>query len=466
MKFYNSLTRRQEDFKPLDPGRVGLYTCGPTVYNFAHIGNFRAYVFEDVLRRALAFCGYPVVQDMNLTDVDDKTIRGALAGGVSLDAFTRPFKDAFFADLKTLGIRPAEFYPAATDHIPEMIRLVERLFENGLAYQSDDGSVYFSVAKFAGYGKLAHLDREGMRQGVRISNDEYEKDAVGDFALWKAWDAKDGAVAWDSPWGRGRPGWHIECSAMAMKYLGESFDIHTGGIDNLFPHHENEIAQAEGATGKPFVHTWLHCAHLRVDGEKMSKSLGNFFTLRDLLGKGWAGREIRYVLLAGHYRQPLNFTFDALAAARSALARVDECARLLAEKAAGAGAAATGAAPDWVAELLVAFRAAVEDDLNMAEALAAVHRLVGRANKEAAEGALAPAAAAHALASLGRMDEVLNVLVRPPAEAPAEVETLAAQRADARKRRDWAESDRLRDAIAALGWTVKDAPEGQKLAPK
>ena len=251
---------------------------------------------------------------------------------------------------------------------------------------------------------------------------------------------------------------------MAMKYLGESFDIHTGGIDNLFPHHENEIAQAEGATGKPFVHTWLHCAHLRVDGEKMSKSLGNFFTLRDLLGKGWAGREIRYVLLAGHYRQPLNFTFDALAAARSALARVDECARLLAEKA--AGAAATGDAPDWVAELLVAFRAAVEDDLNMAEALAAVHRLVGRANKEAAEGALAPAAAAHALASLGRMDEVLNVLVRPPAEAPAEVETLAAQRADARKRRDWAESDRLRDAIAALGWTVKDAPEGQKLAPK
>ena len=227
-----------------------------------------------------------------------------------------------------------------------------------------------------------------------------------------------------------------------------------------------EIAQAEGATGKPFVHTWLHCAHLRVDGEKMSKSLGNFFTLRDLLGKGWAGREIRYVLLAGHYRQPLNFTFDALAAARSALARVDECARLLAEMAAGAGAAATGAAPDWVAELLVAFRAAVEDDLNMAEALAAVHRLVGRANKEAAEGALAPAAAAHALAALGRMDEVLNVLVRPPAEAPAEVETLAAQRADARKRRDWAESDRLRDAIAALGWTVKDAPEGQKLAPK
>ena len=464
MNFYNSLTRRQEAFQPLQPGKVGLYTCGPTVYNFAHIGNFRAYVFEDVLRRSLEFCGYQVVQVMNLTDVDDKTIRGAREQGVSLDAFTRPFKDAFFDDLKTLGIKSAEHYPAATDHIPEMIRLVERLFERGLAYRSDDGSVYFSVAKFDGYGKLAHLDREGMRHGVRIASDEYEKDAVGDFAVWKAWDEKDGGVAWDSPWGRGRPGWHIECSAMSMKYLGESFDIHTGGIDNLFPHHENEIAQAEGATGKPFVHTWLHCAHLRVNGEKMSKSLGNFFTLRDLLEKGYTGREIRYVLIAGHYRQPLNFTFDALSAARSALARIDEFTRLLEDKA--AGAAVRGEAPEWVAEMLDAFRAAVADDLNMAEALAAVHRLVGRGNKEAAEGALAPAAAAQALAALGRMDAVLNVLARPQAPVPAEVAALAEERAAARKSRDWAASDRLRNAIADLGWAVKDTPEDQKLSLK
>ncbi|MGI5869994.1 MAG: cysteine--tRNA ligase [Kiritimatiellia bacterium] len=463
MNFYNSLTRRKEAFQPLETGKAGLYTCGPTVYNFAHIGNFRAYVFEDILRRSLEFRGYEVVQVMNLTDVDDKTIRGALEQGVSLDAFTRPYKDAFFADLKTLGIKPAAFYPAATDHIPEMIALIERLFERGLAYRSDDGSVYFSVAKFDGYGKLARLDREGMRHGVRIDSDEYEKDAVGDFALWKAWDEADGDIAWDSPWGRGRPGWHIECSAMSMKYLGESFDIHTGGIDNLFPHHENEIAQSEGATGKPFVHTWLHCAHLRVNGEKMSKSLGNFLTLRDLLEKGCQGREIRYVLIAGHYRQPLNFTFDALAAARSALARIDEFTRLLEDKA--AGAVATGDAPDWVSDMQAAFREAVKDDLNMAEALAAVHRLVGRGNKEAAEGTLSPADAAHALAALAHMDTVLNVLARPQAEAPAEVKTLVERRAEARQRRDWAVSDQLRNAIADLGWAVKDTPEGQRLSP-
>lgn len=316
MKFYNSLSRSLEDFQPQDVGCVGLYTCGPTVYNFAHIGNFRAYVFEDILRRSLEFEGYTVRQVMNLTDVDDKTIRGALAEKVALRDYTKRYKEAFFTDLKTLGIEPAEVYPAATDHIPEMIALITKLFEKGVAYQSEDGSVYFSVSKFANYGRLARLDRDGMRSGVRISNDEYEKDAVGDFAVWKAWDEKDGDVWWESPWGRGRPGWHIECSAMSMKYLGETFDLHTGGIDNLFPHHENEIAQAEAATGRPFVRTWLHCAHLRVNGEKMSKSAGNFFTLRDLMEKGYTGREVRYVLLGAHYRQPLNFTFDALAGAK------------------------------------------------------------------------------------------------------------------------------------------------------
>ncbi len=463
MKFYNSLTRTEEEFKPLVLGKVGLYTCGPTVYNFAHIGNFRAYMFEDILRRALGFRGFNVTQVMNLTDVDDKTIRGAMAEGVPLVDFTRKYKDAFFADLKILGIESAEHYPAATDHIPEMIRLIEKLFDKGLAYQSEDKSVYFSVSKFSDYGKLAHLDREGMRSGVRISNDEYEKDAVGDFAVWKAWDEKDGDVAWDSPWGRGRPGWHIECSAMAMKYLGESFDIHTGGIDNLFPHHENEIAQAEGATGKPFVHTWLHCAHLRVNGEKMSKSLGNFFTLRDLLDKGYAGREIRYVLFCGHYRQPLNFTFDALAGARSTLSRIDEFVSLVKEKA--AGSAPEENAPEWVAKALASFGAALDADLNMAEALASVHLLINQGNKEAAAGTLDRNTAAHVLQTLDAMDSVLNVLKRPATSIPAKVLELVEQRKLARESKQWAESDKLRNEIAALNWTVKDTAEGQKLSP-
>jgi cysteinyl-tRNA synthetase len=292
MNFFNSMSRSKEPVVPIEAGHIRMYTCGPTVYNFAHIGNFRAYTFEDILRRAIQFNGCRVTQVMNLTDVDDKTIRGAKAAGVPLKTFTAPFIQAFFEDLKTINIQPAEVYPAATDHIPEMIEIVARLFEKGLAYQSEDGSVYFSVSRLPQYGRLAHLDREHLRVGARVADDEYEKECYGDFALWKAYDDSDGDVVWDSPWGRGRPGWHLECSAMAMKYLGDTFDIHTGGIDNLFPHHENEIAQTEGATGKPFVNLWMHCAHLRVNGEKMSKSLGNFFTLRDLIVKGYTGREI------------------------------------------------------------------------------------------------------------------------------------------------------------------------------
>jgi len=303
LRIYNTLSQTVEPLEPLEPGRVRFYTCGPTVYNYAHIGNFRAYVFEDVLRRALKFCGFQVVQVMNLTDVDDKTIRGAIAEGVDLDTFTRRYKEAFFADLKALRIEPAEHYPAATDHIPEMIALVERLLAKGHAYRAEDGSVYFRIASFPNYGRLARLDRAGLRPGARVAQDEYAKDDAADFALWKAWDAADGAVRWDSPWGPGRPGWHLECSAMSMKYLGPTFDLHTGGIDNLFPHHEDEIAQSEAANGQPFVRYWMHCAHLVVDGRKMSKSLGNFHTLRDLIAKGYSGREIRYLLASAHYRQ-------------------------------------------------------------------------------------------------------------------------------------------------------------------
>jgi len=464
MQVYNSLTRSKETLQPIEPGHVKMYTCGPTVYNFAHIGNFRAYTFEDILRRVLQFNGCHVTQVMNLTDVDDKTIRGAMAAGVPLKTFTKPFIQAFFEDLKTLNVQSAEVYPAATDHIPEMVALVNALFTRGLAYKSDDGSVYFSVAKLPGYGKLAHLDRDNLRAGARVAQDEYEKESYGDFALWKGWDVNDGEVVWDSPWGRGRPGWHLECSAMSMKYLGETFDLHTGGIDNLFPHHENEIAQAEGATGKTFVNYWMHCAHLRVNGEKMSKSLGNFFTLRDLVQKGWSGREIRYVLINGHYRQPLNFTFDALDASRASLARVDECVDALT---ALAGATAAGAVPPWATECRDAFAAAVNDDLNLPEAFAALFALVRESNSALRAASFAPETAAAVLAVFDALDTVFGLIrfgrvVNEGALSP-EIEALVKARAAARAAKDWAGSDRIRDQLLAKGWEVRDSKEGQKL---
>ena len=466
MNFYNSLSRSKEPLNPIEAGHVRMYTCGPTVYNFAHIGNFRAYTFEDILRRVIQLNGCRVTQVMNLTDVDDKTIRGAKAAQVPLKTFTAPYIKAFFEDLKTLNIQAAEVYPAATDHIPEMIALIQQLFEKGLAYKSEDGSVYFSVARLPGYGKLAHLDRENLRVGTRVANDEYEKEGYGDFALWKAWEASDGDVVWDSPWGRGRPGWHLECSAMAMKYLGETFDVHTGGIDNLFPHHENEIAQTEGATGKPFVNHWLHCAHLRVNGEKMSKSLGNFFTLRDLIDKGYTGREIRYVLINGHYRQPLNFTFDALAAARTSLARIDECLDALTER---VGAAKPAAEVPWARACLNVFTAALNDDLNVPEAFAALFALVREANTGLAQNTLTSEMAAAVLSVFDTMDTVLGVIrfgraVQADA-IPAEIQALVDARAAARAAKQWAESDRLRDELATKGWEVRDSKEGQKVKP-
>ncbi len=457
MNVYNSLTRRVEPLVPLAENTVRLYTCGPTVYNFAHIGNFRAYTFEDILRRIIQFNGMKVKQVMNLTDVDDKTIKGANAQGVALTDYTKTYKDAFFADLGKLNVQPAEVYPAATDHIPEMIALVQTLIEKGVAYQSEDGSVYFAVTKFPGYGKLAHIDFDNQRTGARCAADEYDKENVGDFALWKAWEPSDGPVGWDSPWGRGRPGWHIECSAMSMKYLGETFDLHTGGIDNLFPHHENEIAQAEAATGKEFVKTWMHCAHLRVNGEKMSKSLGNFFTLRDLLDKGYTGREIRYVLINAHYRSGLNFAFSTLDDARKSLARIDACV----------AKATDGATPDWAQRHLDDFAAAVNDDLNLPKAFAALFELVRETN--AALSGAQPPAAAPLLGVFRRMDEVLGVIFFGKAEkaaVPAEIQKLLDERAAARAAKNWAESDRLRDAIAAAGWLVKDSREGQSVTKK
>jgi cysteinyl-tRNA synthetase len=464
VKIHNTLTRRLEDFVPLQEGHVRMYTCGPTVYNVAHVGNFRAYMFEDILRRYLKFQGFKVTQVMNLTDVDDKTIKGAKAAGVALNDYTKPFKDAFFEDLKRLNIEPAEHYPAATDHVPEMQALIGRLLASGHAYRSEDGSIYFNVSKFPGYGKLAHLDLSGMRSGVRVTHDEYEKENVADFALWKAWDEADGDVVWDSPWGRGRPGWHIECSAMSMKYLGESFDIHTGGIDNMFPHHENEIAQSEAATGKPFVRFWLHCGYLLVDGTKMSKSLGNFYTLRDILAKDYTGREVRYVLLAAHYRQSLNFTFEALGAARAALGRLDDFReRLLAR--AGAELRAT-VAPDWAVAAQTRFVAAMDNDLNVPEALGAIFDMVHAGNKALDAGNVDGKAALSALDLLNEMDRVFGCLQKPEELPDAATTALVASRDEARRAKNWAESDRIRDRLVASGWIVRDTPTGTKLKRK
>ncbi|MDI6827410.1 MAG: cysteine--tRNA ligase, partial [Armatimonadota bacterium] len=287
IRYFNTLTREKNEFHAINDMKVGLYTCGPTVYDFAHIGNWRTYLFEDILRRHLESRGFEVTHVMNITDVDDKTIRGANEKGISLNEYTAPFIAAFYEDRDHLNIKPAHVYPRATEHITEMVALIKKLLEKGIAYKAEDGSIYYDISKFPDYGKLSHFKIEELKAGARVSSDEYEKEQVSDFALWKAWDEADGNVYWDTELGRGRPGWHIECSAMSMKYLGETFDIHTGGVDNIFPHHENEIAQSEAATGKPFVNYWLHSEHLLVENRKMSKSLGNFYTLRDLIARGY-----------------------------------------------------------------------------------------------------------------------------------------------------------------------------------
>lgn len=462
MRLYNSLSRRVEVFEPLEAGHVRMYTCGPTVYDYAHVGNFRAYVFEDVLRRTLRRQGWRVTQVMNLTDVDDKTIRGARERGVSLAEFTQPYIHSFFEDLRALAIEPAEHYPRATDHVPEMIALIRRLFERGHAYLSDDGSVYFAVRSFPAYGRLAHLDPASLQPGARVAHDEYDKDHAADFALWKAWDESDGDVAWDSPWGRGRPGWHIECSAMSMKYLGETFDVHTGGADNLFPHHENEIAQSEGATGRPFVRFWLHCGYLVVEGQKMSKSLGNFYTLRDLQVRGFEGREVRYALLAAHYRQPLNFSLEALAAARSAVGRIDDFYARLASVA-GHAVPCLDVAPAWAIQAHRRFWETMQEDLNTPDALATLFEMVRDGHRQMDAGALRAAEAAGVMTVLEDMDRVLGLAPRSEGQPDPEIERLVQAREAARTARRWEEADRLRAALRERGWEVRDTPEGPRL---
>jgi cysteinyl-tRNA synthetase len=461
IRLFNTLTREIEEFQPLDPARVRMYTCGPTVYDFAHIGNFRAYIFEDLLQRHLESRGYRIERVMNLTDVDDKTIRGCRAAGIALSEFTRPYKNAFFEDLDSLRIRRAHHYPEATapEHIGRMIEMIATLIDRDFAYRAEDGSVYFRIRSFPKYGALAHFNLDELRSTGRVRSDEYEKEEAADFALWKAWDEADGEVWWQSPWGRGRPGWHIECSAMATKILGPQIDIHCGGEDNIFPHHEAEIAQTESVTGMPFVKLWMHCKHLLVDGRKMSKSESNFFTPRDLMTKGWTGREIRYVLLAVKYREPLNFTFESLEAARKALSRYDEWSRRLEEL-------ASENAESLSAELEPEkFGEALDDDLNISAALGALFELVRDSNRLIDAGGLTRGQARSLLAWRDRYESVLAISSDEEA-VPETIRDILARRAEARAKKQWALSDALRDQLLATGWQVKDTREGQKLSRK
>lgn len=463
--FYNTLSRSLELFTPLDPSgrKVTMYCCGPTVYDFAHIGNWRTFVFGDLVRRALQFKGYDVIHVMNVTDVDDKIIRRVKEEGITLAEFTGRYESAFFEDLQTLNCLTPHHTPRATAHIGDIIGLICALLDKGIAYRTPDGSVYFSISKYREmghtYGQLTNLNLEALQVGERVKNDEYEKEAVADFALWKARAPEDGVVFWPSPWGEGRPGWHIECSAMSMAILGPSLDLHLGGEDLVFPHHEDEIAQSEGAgrqtANERFVKYWLHGAHLLVEGKKMSKSLGNFFTLRTLLERGYSGREVRQLLLSAHYRETFNFTLEGLQAARAALVRIDECLAKLQELASGAQAA-----PDDA--LTAKFSGALDDDLNMSSAWGIVFDWVRDMNRRLSENGISAQGAAAALAAWDRVDQVLGVGRPSLAEAPADIVELVAARQSARKAKDFKRADAIRDELKAKGWTIEDTAKGPR----
>ena len=457
LRFYNTMSRKLEEFAPIESGHVRMYTCGPTVYDFSHIGNLRTFLFEDVLRRTLKFFGFDVTQVMNLTDIDDKTIREATAAGLGIREYTDRFIEAFFSDLDTLHVERAEHYPRATDYIPQMIKLVQRLEESGHAYRSD-GSIYYRISTFPEYGKLSGVRPEANLAGARVDNEEYEKEDARDFVLWKG--TREGEPSWDGDIGPGRPGWHLECSAMSIELLGEEFDIHTGGIDNIFPHHENEIAQSEGATGRPFAHYWLHAEHLIFEGEKMAKSKGNFFTLRDLIAKGHDPGVIRYLLISVPYRQKLNFTMDGLPAAEQAIERIANTLRRLEHTPAAEG---TGdLEPAAIDEFRREFRDSLGDDLNTARALGALHTVLRHVNTALDAGGISDEVRGLLRQALDEADSVLGIF--PTSETGAadddEIQRLVDERTAARTARDFARADELRDQLTEMGIVVEDTPHG------
>ena len=470
-RLFNTISRKLETFEPdsgVDPSgrpQVTFYCCGPTVYDYGHIGNFRTFVQADLLRRHLEFRGYSVRHVMNVTDVEDKIIRRVRELGQPLQEFTGRYEREFLADLRTLNCLTPTVMPRATEYIPQIIDLILRLEGRGIAYRAKDGSVYFSIQRYGDcgcrYGQLVNINPEELRVGERVASDEYDKHSLADFALWKARVPEDGEVFWESPWGQGRPGWHIECSAMSMALLGPSFDLHAGGEDLVFPHHEDEIAQSEGAglqqAGRPFVRHWFHVAHLLVDGRKMSKSLGNFFTIRDLLAKGFGGREIRHLLLGAHYRETFNFTLEGLLGSRAALARLDECVGKL-NAVAGTEACSGDVDSPWMHQ----FIASMDDDLSVSKAWAVVFEWVREQNRLLSVNRISPSEAAHALAFWRAVDRVFGLGDKPVDGVPIEARKIAEERLEARRIKDFSRADSLRNQLSDLGWAVEDTPAGPK----
>ena len=459
LHLYNTLSRKLEPFQPMG-AKVKMYTCGPTVYGFAHIGNFRTFITEDLLRRVIEANGYPVIQVMNLTDVDDKTMKGANDRNMPLREFTDIYIKAFFEDLKSLKVEGIAHFPRATDAIPSMLLMIQKLIDKGFAYQAEDKSVYFRVHAFKEYGKLSHLDRQSLVAGAseRVHQDEYSKDNLCDFALWKAYDPKiDGPIFWESPYGRGRPGWHIECSAMAQDFLGPSIDLHCGGVDLVFPHHENEIAQSECCNHAPFSKYWLHVEHLHVDGKKMSKSLGNFYTLRDLIDKGFTGREVRALVAQSHYRMPLNFTLEGLNSVRQALDRIDQFLDRL------KNSDNSGAEEFPIEETLRAFMDAVNQDLNFPKAFAILFDMIRDVNKGLDQKKLSQHAVKEILSSLEKLDRILGCLQKEEQSVPETVLELVEARQLARRERRFQDADKIRNEIIALGYELEDVTNGTKV---
>jgi cysteinyl-tRNA synthetase len=459
LKLYNTLTRKKQEFKPVRANEVRMYSCGPTVYNYVHIGNLRSFVFVDILRRYLKYRKFKLKHVMNITDVDDKTIRDSQKEGKTLKEFTRFYTEAFIEDLKTLNIEIPEIMPNATDEIDGMVSLVKKLLKKGIAYKADDG-IYFKISKFRDYGKLANLDLGQLKAGAsgRVKSDEYDKENAHDFVLWKFWDADDGDVFWETEIGKGRPGWHIECSVMSSKYLGQPFDIHTGGVDLIFPHHTNEIAQSEAAEGKQFAKFWVHNEHLIVNGEKMSKSLGNFFTLRDLLEKGYNPMAIRYELLKTHYRQKLDFREDNLKKIPETLQKFYDFLEKLGE---AKGKENNNKIKALIADAEKKFEQSMDDDLNIAPALAAIFELMTEVNK-VMEKISRNDAEKIKKAMLG-FDSVLGVMQKKKEKIPGSIKELAEKRLEARNQKDWELSDRLRHEIKAKGYLIEDTKEGYRL---
>jgi cysteinyl-tRNA synthetase len=436
-----------------------MYTCGPTVYDFAHIGNFRAFLFEDLLKRWMIHQGFKVTHVMNLTDIDDKTIKGSQKQGIPLREFTDFYVKAFFEDIRALNIQPADNYPRATDHVPEMVILIRTLMAKGIAYKGEDSSIYFSVCKFSDYGKLAKIKVDELKAGARVSQDEYAKEEAQDFAVWKAWTPEDGDVFWETELGKGRPGWHIECSAMSMKYLGETFDIHCGGIDNMFPHHENEIAQSEAATSKKFVNYWMHNEHLQVEGKKMSKSLGNFYSLRDLLAKGCDPIAIRYLLISTHYRQQFNFTFEGLDSAKGAVDRLRNFVRRLHDT---DGKDSNGKVATSIAKAQACFGGSMDDDLNIGIALASLFDFVRDVNNLLDANLVSKAEAADVGGLMMSFDAVLGVIGKVEVEEalPSDIDSLVQKREQARKAKNWKEADAIRTQLKGMGIVLEDTAQG------